>query len=199
MTQTTPKQNAGELIVAQLRNPLKLRLALCLTVVAAWYFLFLTPLADKTDTTAARVGRERKRIATARAIESLQKDLATQQALTPAGANLNELMRHVIDRLRSSPLKLIDLKPESSKDVGPYEAIGVQVALEGRFGELNAFLTWIENDVRQFRVDSIKIDPNHQDPSRLKTQITLLCLAEKPPPVAKPEPGKSQAAKKTPE
>ena len=109
----------------------------------------------------------------------------------PAGANLSELMRQVIDHLRSSPLKLIDLKPGAAKDLGPYETIGLQLALEGEFTEIDAFLGWIETDARHLRVDSIKIDPNQREPGRLKAQITLLSLAEKarPQPKAKPDAG----------
>ncbi len=47
-------------------------------------------------------------------------------------------MRQVIDHLRSSPLKLVDLKPGTAKDLGPYETIGLQLALEGEFAELDA-------------------------------------------------------------
>ena len=128
-------------------------------MIGGWYFFFFMPLGEETETTTARIGRERKRIATAREIEQLKKDLAPYQGLIPVGANLSELMRQVIDHLRSSPLKLIDLKPETAKDLGPYETIGVQLALEGEFTELDAFLGWVEIDARHLRVDSIKIDP----------------------------------------
>ena len=53
-------------------------------------------------------------------------------------------MRRVIGHLRSSPLKLIDLKPDAPKDLGPYETIGIQFALEGQFDEIDAFLSWVE-------------------------------------------------------
>ena len=51
------------------------------------------------------------------------------------------------------------MKPGTAKDLGPYETIGLQLALEGEFTELDAFLGWIETDARHLRVDSIKIDP----------------------------------------
>jgi Tfp pilus assembly protein PilO len=147
--------------------------------------------------TTARTGREMKRIATARQIDQLKKDLAPYQGLIPKGADLNELMRQVIDHLRSSPLKLIDLKPGAAKDLGPYETIGVDLALEGEFTELDAFLGWIETGARHLRVDSIKIDPDQRTPGQLKAQVTLLSLAEKAPapPKAKPE-GKATQAEK---
>jgi Tfp pilus assembly protein PilO len=198
MSDTSAKNSARELVLTQLRNPLKLRLFICLTIISLWYFSFFTPLVDKTEKTTTRISLERKRIATAREIETLKKALAPHHGFILAGANLSELMRHVMDRLRSSPLKLIDLKPETPKNLGPYDAIGVQLALEGEFGELNAFLSWVESDGRYLRVDSIKIDPNQRDPGRLKAQVKLLSLAESASATtnAKPEPGKSQPSKK---
>ncbi len=198
MSNSSPKSNVHELVLTQLRNPLKLRLSICLTIIAVWYFSFFTPLVEKTQTTTARIARERKRIATAKEIETLKKALAPHHGFIPGGANLSELMRHVMDRLRSSPLKLVDLKPEAPKNLGPYDAIGVQLALEGDFSELSAFLSWVESDGRYLRVDSIKIDPNQRDPGHLKAQLKLLSLAEATPAAsnAKPEQGKPQPSKK---
>jgi len=197
MSQPSPKTAPLELVLAQLRHPLKLRLVLCVTIVAAWSLLFFVPLGDQTQVTTARIARERKRIATAREIDTLKKALAPHHGLVPAGANLNDLMRGVIDHLRSSPLKLIDLKPEAPKDLGPFETIGVQLALEGQFAEIDTFLTWVETDGSRLRIDSIKIDPNLREPGRLKAQLTLLSLAEKPPVAAKtkPETDKAKPAK----
>jgi Tfp pilus assembly protein PilO len=185
MNQQSPKNSPKQLILNQLRHPLKLRLIICLTMFGLWYFFYFMPLSEGTQTTTARIGREQKRMATAREIEQLKKDLAPYQEFIPAGANLNELMRQVIDHLRTSPLKLLDLKPGAAKDLGPYESIGLQLALEGEFTELDDFLGWIETHARHVRVDSIKIDPNLREPGRLKAQVALLSLAEKAPETAR--------------
>jgi Tfp pilus assembly protein PilO len=197
MNQKSAKTDPRQLILNQLRNPLKLRFILGLSMLGGWFFFFFMPLCEETEMTTARMSRELKRMATAREIEQLTKDLAPYQGLIPVGANMSELMRQVIDRLRSSPLKLIDLKPGTARDLGPYETIGLQLALEGEFMELDAFLGWIETDARHLRVDSIKIDPNLRDPGVLKAQITLLSLAEKTPaqPKTKAQPGESPASK----
>jgi Tfp pilus assembly protein PilO len=199
MNQKTAKPDLRQVILNQLRNPLKLRFMLGLSMLGGWYFFFFMPLCEQTEVTAARIGRDLKRIATAREIDRLKKNLAPYQGLVPAGANLNELMRQVIDHLRSSPLKLIDLKPGTAKDLGPYETIGLQLALEGTFMELDAFLGWIEADARHLRVDSIKIDPNPREPGLLKAQITLLSLAEKAQaqPKAKPPSGAPKPSRPT--
>ncbi len=130
-------------------------------------------------------------------IEELKKKLAPHHGTIPAGSNLSELMRHVIDHLRTSPLKLINLNPETAKDLGPYDAIGIQLALEGPFSEISAFLIWVEKEGRPLRVNSVRIDHNQQDHGHLKAQITLLSLAEKSAATskAKPASGKPQSSK----
>ena len=119
MIQKPTKFTIGERILQQLRHPLKLRLTICMIAILAWYLAVFMPIDEQTQTTTARMTRERKRITTARDIETLRKSLAPHLELIRAGADVNELMRHVIDHLRTSPLKLIDLKPEASKDLGP--------------------------------------------------------------------------------
>ncbi len=66
MSPTPSKSNARELILGQLRHPLKLRLVVCLTVVCVWYLCFVMPLVDATQLTTTKIAREQKRIATAR-------------------------------------------------------------------------------------------------------------------------------------
>jgi hypothetical protein len=100
MNQQSPKTSPRQLILGQLRHPLKLRFVICLTMFGLWYFFFFMPLAEETQTTTARIGREQKRMATAREIEQLKKDLAPYQELIPA-------------------------KPATTKDLGPYESFGL--------------------------------------------------------------------------
>jgi hypothetical protein len=197
MIQPSPKSNPRQLILDQLRHPLKLRFIVCLSMIAGWYFFYFMPLTDQTELTTARIGRELKRIATAREIEQLKKDLGPYQGLIPVGANLGELMRQVIDHLRRSPLKLIDLKPGTASEIGPFETIGLQLALEGEFSEIDAFLGWIETDAKHLRVESIKIDPSPREPGRLKAQLSLLSLAEKTPadPRNKPQQAEPRSSK----
>src|SRR5262249_25557284 len=99
---------------------------------------------------------------------------------------------------------LIDLKPERPMDLGPFEAIGLRLKLEGRYAEIDKFLAWIGTDRRLLRVDSIKLDPSRKDqgskdPSLLSAQILLLSLGTQPEAAAKTkaEVRKPEAAAKT--
>ena len=194
MNEKTAKTDYKRAILEQLRQPLKLRLLLCFAIITGWYFLFFSPLSEQTTANTAKIVMERKRVATARQIEQLKKAMVPYQGCIPAGADLAELIRHLIDHMRSSPLKLLDLKPEKPKDLGPYETLGLQLTLEGRFAEIDEFLRWVETDQRLLRIDKIKLDPTRKDPNRLAAQIVLLSLAERsaPPVKAKPEAAKKK-------
>ncbi len=197
MSQPSPKNDAREQILVQLRHPLKLRIVLSVAVVVVWYLGFFMPLVADTDATSARVVRERKRVATAREIESLKKRLAPHQGLIPAGSDISELMQS-----RDRPPQVVSaqadrLQPRSAQ--GPWSLRGDRHPVGDRGTVCRPHrLSGLGREQRTpIRIDSIKIDPNQQNPGRLKAQMTLLSLAEKPaaPPKAKPPAGKSQSSK----
>ncbi len=196
MNEKKAKADYKQMILAQIRQPLKLRLLLCSAIITSWYVLFFSPLSEKTAATTARIVSERKQAATAHEIEQLKKAMVPYKGRVLVGGDLNELMQHLIAHMRSSPLKLLDLKPEKSKDLGPYETLSLKLALEGRFTEIDEFLNWVETDQWLLRIDTIKLDPFPKDPGRLAAQVVLLSLAEKPAPAEKsgPEVAKRQDA-----
>ena len=194
MSQTHQTSGLGRVIAKQLSNPLKLRLALCFAMIVAWQALFFSPLGDTVSATTARTASERRRAATAREIEQLKKSLAPHRELIGAGDDVHELMRHVMGRIRSSPLRLVDLKPEKPKTVGPFEAIGLQLSIEGTYADIDEFLGWAETHKRLLRVDSFRLTPNTRDPGRLLGNVTLVALTDKAASSAKtrPQPGKTR-------
>ncbi len=164
MSQSSSKTGYKRMILEQLSHPLKLRVFLCVAIIAGWYVMFFVPLSERVTATTSRIERERKRLATAREVEQLRKTLTPYQGLTSGGADANELMRRVIDHIRSSPLRLIDLKPDGSKGLGPYRAIGLHLTLDGRFADIDAFLSWVETDRKLLRIDAIQLDPEPLGP-----------------------------------
>ncbi len=73
--------------------------------------------------TQARIDKEQKRIITAREVEVVRKSLVAYKDRVPAKSDLNELIQYVMGRIRSSPLKLVDLKPDKAKALGPFDAM----------------------------------------------------------------------------
>jgi Tfp pilus assembly protein PilO len=188
MIQKKAKIDYKRAILEQLRQPLKLRLLLCLAIIAGWYILFFSPLREQVAATTVEIASERKQVATAREIEQLRKTLAPYLTHMPAGADISELRRYVIAHLQSSPLKLLDLKPAPPRDLGPYQTLGLRLTLEGHFAEIDEFLSWVETDQRFLRVDTIKLDPTGKDAGRLTAQVVLLSLGEKSVATAKAKP-----------
>ena len=179
MNLKTSGSSLVKLVLTQLRDPIKLRIALYATILASWYFGFYSPTSGQMAHTSAQSDRERKRIATARQIEQLRKVLAPVQDRIPAHSGPHEVIQYVMAHVRPSPLKLIDLRPVKTEDLGPYDAIGLRLTFEGTYSDLVAFLTWVENDRRMMRVDSLGIGPHDADGTRLNVQLDFLSLAEK--------------------
>jgi Tfp pilus assembly protein PilO len=179
MNEKQAKTDYKQAILNQIRQPLKLRLLVCFTIIAGWYFLFFSPLSEQTTAATAKVIVERKRVATARQIEQLKKAMAPYKGRVHAGADIHELMQHVIAHMRSSPLKLLDLKPEKPKVLGPYETLGLKLTMEGPFAGVDEFLKWVETDQRLLRIESIKLEPIIKDAGQISAQVVLLSLGEK--------------------
>jgi Tfp pilus assembly protein PilO len=187
MNKSESKAGMSRLLVGQLRHPIKLRLVLYLTILAAWYFLFYSPLNDEMAVTQARINKEQKRITMAREVEVVRKSLVAFKDRVPARSDLNELIQYVMGRIRSSPLKLIDLKPDKAKALGPYDAIVLRLTLEGTYQEFDELLTWVQNERRLLRVDSLSLVPSTKgigknqgkEPLKLNIQLTLTGLMER--------------------
>lgn len=195
MSPTPARPGLDQAILKQLAHPLKLRLALCAALLTAWYGLFFSPMSERVAATTTRVAAERQRIATAREVERLKKSLAPYRDLAGSG-DVHDLIRHVMQPIRSSALRLVDLKPEKPKDLGPFESIGLRLNIEGTYADVDQFLAWTEAQKRAIRIGAIRLTPDTREAGRLSAQITLVALAEKATaPAAK---GKAEATRKKP-
>jgi Tfp pilus assembly protein PilO len=187
MNKSDSKANKSRLLLEQLRHPIKLRLVLNLTILAAWYFLFYSPLSDEMALTRTRTSKEQKRITTAREVEVVRKSLVAYKDRVPVKSDLNELIHYVMGRIRSSPLKLVDLQPDKAKAIGPYDAIALRLTMEGTCQEIDELLAWVQKERRLLRVDSLSLAPStkgmvkHQgkEPLKLNIQLTLTGLMER--------------------
>jgi Tfp pilus assembly protein PilO len=181
------KTSFSRRLTNQLRHPLKLRVLLSLVILAGWYFLFFSPLSDQMAMTQARIENEQKRIGIARQTDAVRKSLVPYKNRVPAKSDLNELIQYVMNRIRSSPLKLIDLKPDKAKALGPFDAISLRLTLEGTYAELDELLTWIQSEQRLLRVDSLSLTPSTKGGDKkharehlnLDIQLTLTSLMER--------------------
>ncbi len=193
MSEKTAGSPLQQLILTHLRDPTRLRFVLCAVLLAAWYFGFYGPTNERMASTSARADSELKRAASARQIEGLREMLAPYQARIPVQAGQNELNQYVLEYIRQSPIKLVDLKPSKVKDLGALDNIGIRLQLESSYENLDEFLVWVEKNSRMLRIDSLKVDPA-RDGTRLNVQLDLLSLAEKETSTGVPIPPKDGKA-----
>ena len=84
----------------------------------------------------------------------------------------------MLEHIRQTSIKLVDLRPARIKDLGSFNNIGMRLQLEASYEELDDFLVWVENSTRLLRIDVLRIDPGKGN-TRLNVQLDLLSLAEK--------------------
>lgn len=179
MSGKSSKSGIGPLLLHQLSHPIKLRVALGLGMILGWQVSFFGPLSEDVVATTARIGREQRRIATAQEVEQLKKAQTPHQEAVGSADGVNELIQFIMARIRSSPVRLVDLIPGKAKDLGPFQAISLNLKLNGTYKDIDDLLGWIESNPRLLRVDTIQMKPNNREPGQLNADLTLVALAEK--------------------
>ncbi len=101
---------------------------LCAVLLASWYFGFYAPNERADHQTSAKADSELKRAASARQIEGLREALAPFRARIPDHSGQNELNQYVLEHVRQTPIKLVDLRPAKIKDLGSFDNIGMRAS-----------------------------------------------------------------------
>ena len=182
MDASNPRSGLKARLVDRMHDPLQLRAALSLTLMASWYLAGYTPMSARVAATTVQLDRDRKRLALATEVETLRAVASDFADRLPPRSDPNEFPQYVLDGVRSFPLKLLSLAPDPPRDAGPYQVDAVRVELEGQYEGVDALLRWIESNRRLLRVDNLKITPDSKQPDVLKVQMGVLGLmgAEEP-------------------
>jgi hypothetical protein len=183
-------------LIGRLHEPLPLRAALCLVLMASWYFAGYTPMSGRIAVATAKLERDGKRLALATEIEALRKEEVEFVDRLPPRSDPNEFVQYVLGGVRSSSLKLVSLSPEKPKVASPFEVASVRVELEGKYKDVEAFIRWVENDKRMLRIDGLMMSPDSKNRESLKIQLSLLGLmgVEESAKPAEPDPIKPKGA-----
>jgi Tfp pilus assembly protein PilO len=163
-------------LVERLHDPFQLRLFLAAVAVVVGYAGIYVPLASRIEKTSQKLASQQKRKQLAADIEHLRAEVEVLNTRLPENTDTNEWVQYVLDGVRETPLKLNNLDSDAPQRVGPYEAIVLHLELQGAFGDLDAFLDWVESNQRLFRVDSARIAPPTSHSDQLLMQLTLLGL-----------------------
>jgi type II secretory pathway component PulM len=162
-----------------LRNPLRLRLAVCGVSLAIAYFAIYQPL-DARILQASRQLREAEgRQAAAQDTIVLKAQVDAFKPRLAANPDPNESIQYVLDGVRSFPLKLLRLDSRGTVAVGPYDAVGIDLEVSGPILQLDALVEWLEANQRLFRIDALKIEPprGEGDP---QLRLRVLALKVRP-------------------
>ena len=158
-------------------SPLKLRGVLTLLLVGAWYVGYAMPKAAEIDETARLLTRERGRLALAKDVERLRKQVARFEPRIPADPDKNEWWQYMLDGCRRHGLKVETFDNNAVRDSGPYKVVVMKVLVQGTFREVDGFLRWVETNTRLLRVDQISITPSTQGQERrglMKANLVVL-------------------------
>jgi Tfp pilus assembly protein PilO len=162
-----------EQLLARLRDPVQLRVFLTVVTVVVGYMAIYLPMDRRIREVSRKLAEERNRQTLLEDIEHLRGQVDKFQARLPDDTDTNQWIQYVLDGMRAFPLNLVKLVPDSPQRVGPYEAVVLQMQVEGDFKDLDRFLCWLESNKRLFRVDTANITPARGD-ERLVMQLTLL-------------------------
>jgi Tfp pilus assembly protein PilO len=163
-------------LVERLHDPFQLRVFITILMLAVAYVAIYMPLNGRIEKISRQLDHEKKHKDLAEEIEQLREQVESFQARLPEGTDTNEWMQYVLGAIRKTPLKLARLDPGAPQRVGPYEAVVLQLELEGVFEDLDSFLHWVETNERLFRIDSAKIAPPRNENGKLSMQLTLVGL-----------------------
>ena len=163
-------------LVERLHDPFQLRALITGLVLAVGYVGIYMPFNHHIQQTTRKLRHEQKRENLADEIEQLRAQVESFQARLPKETDTYEWVQYVLGAIRETPLIVTSLDPDDPQRVGPYEAVVLQLELQGAFEDLDSFLDWVESNERLFRVDSAKIAPPRDDNGKLSMQLTLLGL-----------------------
>lgn len=158
-----------------LRDPLRLRLAICGVSALVAYFGIYGPLGDHIARASRRLDEAKKREAAAQATIVLRAQVAAIQPRLGPDPDPNECIQYVLDGARALPIKLDRLDSRGVVAMGPYEAVSLALDVTGPMEHLDALVAWLETNRRLIRVESARIEPPREegDPA-LRLQMLIL-------------------------
>ncbi len=152
-------------------------------VLAAYYFLILSPLRTQISETDAQIAAEQQTLAQNQAklahMEQTKAEAAQNQAymlelgkMMPETAEIPSLLLQIQDLATESGIDFMTISPSEPKSSGAYEVISLGLSLQGTFFDVNDFLYRAEQMVagpgRLLAVKSVSLsisgDPYQSSP-----------------------------------
>lgn len=158
----------------RLKDPLQLRFFVGIGMALAWYAGVYLPASAGTDEATKARADASAHAAVAREIQALRAEAAKFRDRLPAGTDPNEWVEYLLAGLRDRPVRLLKIEPKGVRKHGPFPVVILQIELGGRFADLDAALSWIEDNPRLLRVDSASFDRGRGTDRDLLLRLTVL-------------------------
>jgi Tfp pilus assembly protein PilO len=146
-------------LLESLHNPVHLRAAVLMVVLAAGYGGIYLPLNNKVDITNSKLINARNQLNLAAEVEQLRKQFREVEDRLPKQTDATEWMEFMLNGIRHSPLKLDSFSPGTVQAAGSYQVISLSIRLSGSLEDVQKFILWLESNERLFRVDNLRLSP----------------------------------------
>jgi Tfp pilus assembly protein PilO len=175
MATETKKPTRLAKLAQRLRDPLQFRIFVAAVIVAVGYVGVYMPLDGRITAIKKNIKKTKVNSKLSKQVETLQKQVDRVAKRLPKDTDTNEWLQYVLGGVRKFPVHLHSVDPTGVKDVGPFEAVVVEVSMSGYFDGLDGFLRWVETNDRLLRIDRVGIAPA-KGSDELQMKVTILGL-----------------------
>ena len=169
------QQTALQKLAERLHNPLQFRIFVTVVMLAVGYVGVYMPLSERITKSTKGVRQAKEYQNLLNQVDEYKGEIKRISARLPKDTDTNEWVQYLFEGLRKFPLKLSKIDSDTPKNVGPYQAVVLQLELRGTYEGLDSFLKWIETNERLFRIDALTVRMTG-DPDRLEIKLKILGL-----------------------
>ncbi|WP_182870837.1 GspMb/PilO family protein [Rhodopirellula sp. JC639] len=163
----------------QLRDPLRMRIAVALVMVVLMFFAISEPLHGKTKKTRRDLQQLRAKVKTAEEVMLLEDALEHVRPRIIQGEGNDAVTSFFIDLFRDGGADLLQINAEAPQRLGPIYNVRVTLDLEGEFSQLNDALFLLESQPELIRVETLVINPAERGDAKPTMQLSVRMLKEK--------------------
>lgn len=154
-----------------LSDPLKLRLAIALTVIVVGIVGIYMQFSGRINKAREQFAEEKQRSEYIGDVEKLRKMSHLYQARIGKLNTTNDWVEYLLDGLSNCDVKLRDMESKEPKKLGAYKAISLSMEIEGTYPELKAYVEWLDMSEHLLRIDSLRFEKR---PEYLLMKLNIL-------------------------
>ena len=176
MTDKKNWRNELEQVAEQLRNPMRMRMAVAGVALAVMYFGISEPLYGRIKQHTRDLRQMETTVRTAEEVLLLRNHLEAVQPRILDHDGDDVVVAHLIEIVRGEAVDLMRIDAESPERLGPMKSIAVSLDISGTFADLCRVLYRLETDPYLLRVETVSIIPGDRSKSAPTMQLTLKML-----------------------